>query len=67
VLQLNLEEVRAQGIQVNSGNSASIEATIKEAHPPLVWDVQAEAYQCLCPFQVDGDVLDDGARHCKQR
>jgi hypothetical protein len=46
---------------------ALIEAAIVEAHPSVVRDVQAEAYQRLHPLGVDGDALDDGARHCKQR
>jgi hypothetical protein len=31
--------------------------------PPAVWDVQAEAYQCLRPFRVDGSASDEGGRH----
>ena len=32
-----------------------------------VWDVQAETYQCLRPFRVDGDVRNDGAWHREQK
>jgi hypothetical protein len=46
---------------------ASIEAAIVKVQAPIVQDVQAEANQRRCPFRVDGDVLDDSARHCKQR
>ncbi len=46
---------------------ALIEAAIIKVRPPIVRDVQAEAIQCLRPFKKYGDVLDDSARHCKQR
>jgi hypothetical protein len=46
---------------------ALIEAIIVEVRPPIVQDVQAEAYQRCHPFQVDGDVLVDKVKHCKQR
>ncbi len=65
--ELDLEVVQAQCIQVYDCNMASIEAAIVKVRPPIVQDVQAEANQCLHPFRVDGDVLDDSARHCKQR
>jgi len=68
IVKLNLEVVQARQVQVYGGNFASIEtAAIVEAQPPLVPDVQVETYQCLHPFQVNGDVLDDGVRHCKQK
>ena len=44
-----------------------IDATIAEPWPPFVWDVQAETNQRLCPFQVDGDVWNDDARHREQK
>jgi hypothetical protein len=67
IVKLNLEVVQALHLQVHSSNLAMIEAAIMEARPTLVRDVQMEAYQCLHPFRVNGDVLDDGARLCKQR
>jgi hypothetical protein len=64
---LDLEVVQAQRVQVYDCNMALIEATIVKVRPPIVQGVQAEANQRLCPFRVNGDVLDDSARHCKQR
>jgi hypothetical protein len=64
ILRIHISYFRGHN---NGGNFASIEVAIAEARPPLVWDVQAETYQCLHPFQVDGDMLDDGARHCKRK
>jgi hypothetical protein len=65
--ELDLEVVQAQRVQVYDCNMALIEAAIVKVRPPIVRDIQAEANQRLHPFQVDGDELDDSARHCKQR
>jgi hypothetical protein len=67
IVKLDLDAVQARWVQVYGGNFASIETAIAEAWPPLVRDVYAETYQRLCPLRVDGDVLDDGARHCEQK
>jgi len=63
VVELDFEIIRVQRIKVYGGNSTSIEAAVDEAQPPAVRDVQAEAYQCLSPFRVDGNVSDEGGRH----
>jgi hypothetical protein len=41
VIELNFKVIHVQRIEVNGGNSTSIEATINKARPPAVWDVQA--------------------------
>ena len=63
VIKLAFEVNSVRRIEVYGRNTTSIEATIKEARPPAVWDVQAEAYQCLRPFRVDGNVSDKGGRN----
>ena len=63
VVELDFEVICVQRVEVNGGNSTLIEAAIDEARPPAVRDVQAEAYQCLHPFRVDGNVSDEGGRH----
>ncbi len=67
IVELDFEVVRARWVVVYGSYFAAIDAIIAEPWPPLVWDVQAETYQCLHPFRVDGDVRNDGARHRKQK
>jgi hypothetical protein len=67
VVELNFELKCVWRVEVYGGNLTSIETVVDKARPPAVWDIQAEAYKCLRPFRVDGDVLDEGWRHCNQK
>jgi hypothetical protein len=67
IVELDFEVVRAQRVVIYGSYFAAIDATIAKPWPPLVRDVQAETYQCLRPFRVDGDVRNDGARHREQK
>ncbi len=67
IVELDFEVARARQIQVYGGYFAAIDATITELWPPLVRDVQAETYQRLRPFRVDGGMWNDDGRHREQK